>query len=160
MNAIDIALVIAAIAGLAVTALLDRERLREALAIATANTRAVAPAVVLMTLAAALLLPVVPTRLVSGLIGPESGVLGVLVGALVGGIIPGGPMVSFPIVVVLQGAGAGQAQLIALLSAWSAIALHRVAAFELPMMGPAFVRHRLVASLPLPVLAGLAALVF
>jgi len=38
---------------------------------------------------------------------------------LIGGMIPGGPMISFPLVVVLDEAGAGLVQLITLLTAWS-----------------------------------------
>lgn len=48
----------------------------------------------------------------------------------------------------------GFAPLVALMTAWSVLAVHRVLSFELPLMGPRFVSMRLLASLPLPLIAG------
>ena len=42
----------------------------------------------------------------------------------------------------------------ALLTAWSVYAVHRVLAFELPMMGLRFVLFRIAISLALPFVAG------
>jgi uncharacterized membrane protein YraQ (UPF0718 family) len=72
--------------------------------------------------------------------------------------VPSGPIVSFPLVVVLWKAGAGLPQLVAFLTAWSVFAFHRVLIYESTLMGWRFVALRLVASLVLPVLAGVLAL--
>lgn len=105
-------------------------------------------------LAAGFLEALLPTELVQGQIGAESGVTGILLASVVGGFIPGGPFVSFPVAVAFFRAGAGLPQLTALLTAWSVFAFHRVIAYELPLMGPRFVITRLLASALLPPLAG------
>jgi len=101
---------------------------------------------------------ILPTELVANWLGRDSGLTGIVVGSLAGGVTPGGPMLSFPIVTILFKAGAGVGPLIAYLTAWSVFALHRLFAFELPMMGARFTLLRLVSSLALPFLAGILAL--
>jgi uncharacterized membrane protein YraQ (UPF0718 family) len=98
---------------------------------------------------------IVPAEVIGALIGYESGLRGILLGALVGGLTPAGPIVSFPIVLVLLAAGGGFPQVMAYLTAWSVFAFHRVIIYEVPLMGARFVMIRLVASAILPVLCGL-----
>ena len=101
----------------------------------------------------------IPGGVVAKHIGPESGFYGVLIAMIVGGFIPGGPIISFPLVVVLSEAGAGLVQLVTLVTAWSVFAMHRVIIYEVPMMGLRFSMIRLASSLPLPLIAaGLTAL--
>jgi len=76
--------------------------------------------------------------------------LGILLAALVGAFTPAGPIVSFPIVVVLLAAGAGFPQVVSFLTAWSVFAFHRVIIYEIPLMGWRFVGIRLASSLVLP----------
>jgi uncharacterized membrane protein YraQ (UPF0718 family) len=97
----------------------------------------------------------IPGEPVGAAIGPASGVPGILLASVAGGFVPSGPIVSFPLVVVLWKAGAGLPQLVAFLTAWSVFAFHRVLIYESTMMGWRFVALRLTASLVLPVLAGL-----
>lgn len=105
--------------------------------------------------AASCLAALIPDDLVAGLIGAQSGAMGIVIAAFAGGLLPGGPMVSFPVALTLAGEGAGTAQLAALITGWSVFAFHRVVSYESPMMGWRFVALRLIASLPLPVAAGL-----
>jgi uncharacterized membrane protein YraQ (UPF0718 family) len=100
----------------------------------------------------------IPGEPVAGALGPDSGFVGILVASVAGGFVPSGPIVSFPLVVVLWKAGAGLPQLVAFLTAWSVFAFHRVLIYESTLMGWRFVALRLVASLVLPVLAGILAL--
>lgn len=86
-------------------------------------------------------------------IGPDSGFAGVVISAGVGAIIPGGPVISFPLVVVLSHAGAGTVQIVTFLTAWSVFAVHRVLTYEIPMLGHRFTAIRFVASVPLPFIA-------
>jgi len=96
----------------------------------------------------------VPTELVAAWLGKESGLKGVLIGSLLGGFIPGGPIICYPIVIILVRSGAGLAPLVALVTAWSIYAFHRIIAYEIPLMGVRFAVIRMVSSLILPPLAG------
>lgn len=107
--------------------------------------------------AGSFLAELVPKEHVVALLGGSSGLLGVLLASTLGGFLPGGPMIAFPLLLALFKAGMGVPQMIALLTAWLLLAFHRILAYELPMLGPDFVRRRLLVCLPLPVLAGLAA---
>jgi hypothetical protein len=80
-----------------------------------------------------------------------------LIAAVMGGVLPGGPMTSFPIALVILQGRAGLSQIVALIIGWSVFALHRVLAYEAPIMGWRFAALRLVASLILPLAAGLSA---
>jgi uncharacterized membrane protein YraQ (UPF0718 family) len=111
----------------------------------------------LALLAASFLMQVLPLEALVDIIGPQSGVLGISVAAVIGGLLPGGPMTSFPIALVILQGGAGVPQIVALIAGWSVFALHRVMAYEAPIMGWRFVALRLVASLGLPLAAGLLA---
>jgi hypothetical protein len=112
----------------------------------------------LALLAAAFLTQLLPTATLAALIGRESGLAGILVATALGGLVPGGPMVSFPLALVIWQTGAGEAQMVTFLAAWSIFAAHRILAYELPLMGAAFVALRLASSLLLPPLAGLLAM--
>lgn len=124
-------------------------------ALGIAKTLAVRLPLALMT--ASFLIHIVPVEHMTGWIGPASGLLGIVLAAVVGGLMPGGPMTSFPIVIVFLHAGAGVPQMIALVAGWSVFALHRMLAYEAPIMGWRFIALRLGSSLVLPVVAGLMA---
>ncbi|MHA1113354.1 MAG: hypothetical protein ACTSRY_02470 [Alphaproteobacteria bacterium] len=133
---------------------------RAAAALAVAQVKPLLLRLPLAIFAAGFLAPIVPRELIAAWLGGTSGLTGILIATAIGAVLPGGPMVTFPVVIVLFNAGAGLAQTVALLTAWSVLAAHRILAFELPMMGGRFVALRLAASLILPVLAGLLALPF
>ncbi len=103
---------------------------------------------------AAFLAQLIPPQVAGAWLGPESGMAGVLVATAVGGFIPGGPFVSFPLVLTFIKAGAGAPQMVALITAWAILGLHRVVSWELPVLGPRFVAIRLISGGALPVLAG------
>lgn len=111
-------------------------------------------------LAGTFLAELVPKEYVVALLGDSSGLMGVLLASVLGGFLPGGPMIAFPLLLALFKAGMGIPQVIALLTAWLLLAFHRILAYELPMLGTDFVRRRLLVSLPLPVIAGFAAQAF
>jgi uncharacterized membrane protein YraQ (UPF0718 family) len=99
----------------------------------------------------------VPDDLARLWLGPESGWRGIVIASFAGGFIPGGPFVSFPVVLAFAHSGAGVPQLVALTSGWAAFAFHRVLMWEVPVMGVRFAALRLLVSLGLPTLSGLAA---
>lgn len=90
-------------------------------------------------------------------LGRESGTRGILIASTAGMLTPGGPFTSFPLVYALWVGGADAGALIAYLTAWSLIGIHRLIIWELPFMGPEFTLLRFAVSLPLPILAGLLA---
>lgn len=97
----------------------------------------------------------IPPEKVAPIIGAESGFRGILLACAVGGLVPGGPAVSFPLALVVWNMGAGTPQMVAFLTAWSCYGLHRVLAFEWAFMGPRFVLVRMASVLILPPLAAL-----
>ena len=108
-------------------------------------------------LAASFLVHFIPVDAVSSVLGRDTGTRGIAIAAAAGGFLPGGPMVTFPIAVVLQQSGAGLPQLVALISGWSIFALNRLLTYEAPIMGWRFAILRNLSCLLLPVLAGLGA---
>lgn len=110
-------------------------------------------------LIAAFVSQLLPAELIAGLVGKESGVWGIVLAGLLGGLIPGGPMLSFPIALTIWHAGAGPAQMIAFLTGWSLLTVHRILTYEAPLMGVRFATIRFAASLPLPIAAGIAAMI-
>ncbi|MDP2268300.1 MAG: hypothetical protein Q8K46_03940 [Deltaproteobacteria bacterium] len=121
------------------------------------QARAIAPKMVLAFLVSGFFSQIIPTELVAQWLGRDAGLKGVLIGSLIGGLTPGGPIICFPVVYILFKTGAAVPALISFLTAWSVFAFHRVLAYELPLMGMRFVRIRLLACLILPPLAGLMA---
>ena len=115
------------------------------------------PRLIVAVLVSGFFSAIVPTELVAGSIGKESGMKGILIASLVGGFTPGGPIISFPIVVILYKAGAGIPPLIAFITAWSVFAFHRIVMYEIPVMGIRFAVLRLLSSLVLPPVAGILA---
>ena len=142
--------------GLGILLCVKRGRVETSIAARKALARAVQvlPRIAVAVLTAGFVARLIPSDVVVAHIGPESGLGGMLVAMVVGAFIPAGPIISFPLVVVLSNAGAGTVQLITLLTAWSVFAIHRIVIYEIPLMGLRFSTIRLVSSLPLPLLAG------
>lgn len=119
--------------------------------------RALAPRLPPALIAAECIGRLLPREHVLAVLGPEAGLLGVLVASVFGGLLPGGPMVAFPLAIALFRAGAGPEAMTALITAWSLLAINRTLLFELPLLGAQFTLWRAAASAPLPILAGLIA---
>ncbi len=95
-----------------------------------------------------------PHDTVAANLGAESGGLGIMLAGVIGGFMPGGPIVSFSTALVIYNAGAGVPQIIAFITGWSVYAFHRTLSYEIPLMGSRFALVRLAASLALPLAAG------
>jgi uncharacterized membrane protein YraQ (UPF0718 family) len=108
------------------------------------------PAFVLAGMASVL----VPSQTVMHWLGHEAGLRGLLVGTVAGALTPGGPFIAFPFLAVLLKGGASIGSVSAYLTAWALLGVHRVAAFEIPILGWRFVMIRYLASLGVPVLVG------
>ncbi len=94
---------------------------------------------------------------IAPVLGARSGWRGLVLATALGAATPGGPFAAFPIVYALALAGADIGAVVAYLTAWSVLGLHRLVIWELPLLGSDFVFARMLASLPLPIAAGLIA---
>ena len=108
-------------------------------------------------LAAGLASAVLPEEWVRRSFGVESGFAGILLATAVGMLTPAGPFVAIPIAAVMIRNGAAAGPVVAYVSGWSLLALHRFIAWEVPMLGWRFAALRYGACLVLPPLAGLIA---
>ncbi len=97
-----------------------------------------------------------PQELLSKWVGAESGIRGIFIGAVAGGISPGGPFVNLPIAAGLLHSGASIGTLVAFLTGWSLWAVSRLP-MEVGIMGWRFTLIRLASILIFPPLAGLIA---
>jgi uncharacterized membrane protein YraQ (UPF0718 family) len=98
----------------------------------------------------------IPKELIAKWIGAESGLKGILIGTLAGGLTPGGPYVSLPIVAGLLKSGAGVGTLVAFLTSWSLWAISRLP-MEFGILGWKFTLIRLACTFFFPPIAGLIA---
>lgn len=118
------------------------------------------PVIVVSFLAAGFAEALVPQEWVRERLDHGSGLTGILLGTGAGIITPAGPFVSMPIAAVLLRSGAGAGAVVAFLSAWSLLSLHRFVAWEVPILGLRFAAVRYGVCIVLPVLAGLLARAF
>lgn len=106
-------------------------------------------------LAAGLAEKLVPHEWVRATLGDDAGVSGLFIATGAGLITPAGPFVSMPIAAAMFRSGAGAAVVVAYLTSWSLLALHRFVAWEVPILGLRFALLRYGVCLALPILAGL-----
>ena len=137
-----------------VLALKGRVALGHALGHAWELLLGVAPLIVLGMMLGGFARELADPNKVAPVLGASSGWLGLILATALGAVTPGGPFAAFPIVYALFLAGADVGAVIAFLTAWSVIGVHRIVVWEMPLLGPHFVFVRLLTSLPLPVLAG------
>jgi uncharacterized membrane protein YraQ (UPF0718 family) len=148
---------LASAAGVACWVLFGPETVEESLHTDVALIVFLVPKLGAAFLIAAFVQILIPRDKVAAWIGEESGVKGMVIAGAAGVVTPGGPMTSFPVVSALHAAGTGRAALVSYLTAWSTLGLQRILTWEIPLMGMEFAVLRFVASLPLPIVAGLVA---
>ncbi|WP_084301725.1 permease [Desulfonatronovibrio hydrogenovorans] len=112
------------------------------------------PILVLAFILAGMMEKIIPRDFLAQLLGWDSGLKGLILGTMAGAVMPGGPFILFPMMAVLMNAGAGIGPLVAFLSSWALVGLHRVVIYEAPIMGWKFTLVRLGASLIFPVIIG------
>ena len=89
-------------------------------------------------------------------VGAESGIKGILIGSLAGGLCPGGPFVSLPIAAGLLRSGAGIGTMVAFITGWSIWAVSRLP-MEVGILGWKFTLIRLASTALFPPVAGIIA---
>jgi len=122
-------------------------------------TVGIIPLLVFAFIIAGMINVLLPTELVAKWIGEESGMRGILIGAVAGGLSPGGPFVSLPIAAGLLRSGAGIGTMVAYLTGWSLWAVGRIP-MEVGVLGWKLTMIRTVSTLIFPPLAGVIAQLF
>lgn len=100
-----------------------------------------------------------PKEVVSKWVGLESGMRGIIVGTVAGGVTPGGPFVSLPVVAGLLHSGASVGTMVAFLTAWSLWAFVRLP-MEIGILGWKLTAIRLACTFFFPPIAGFIAQTF
>jgi uncharacterized membrane protein YraQ (UPF0718 family) len=98
-----------------------------------------------------------PREMVARWVGHESGFMGLLIAAFFGFLLPGGPITIYPVAGAFLIIGADAGAVVAFIVSWTLIGYTRALVWELPFFGSDFVIWRILAALPLPIIAGLLA---
>jgi uncharacterized membrane protein YraQ (UPF0718 family) len=149
--------VLATASGLLAVIIKGPSALPETLEIVLSDALFILPLITMGVVIGSLFTILVPREVVSRHLGQQSGLKGILIASLVGTIMPAGPFAAFPLVLALGRSGAALGALVAFLTAWGAVGLHRVFVWELPFMGGEFATLRFLTSLPMPIIAGMLA---
>ncbi|MFC2051481.1 permease [Chloroflexota bacterium] len=116
----------------------------------------IAPLLIFAFIVAGMIPLIVPQEAISRWVGAESGLRGIFIGTVVGGLMPGGPFVSLPMAAGLLRVGAGVGTMVALLTGWSLLAFSRLP-MEIGIMGWKFTLIRLACTFFFPPIAGVIA---
>jgi uncharacterized membrane protein YraQ (UPF0718 family) len=98
----------------------------------------------------------IPKDLITQWLGAEAGFKGILIGCVVGGLVPGAPYAVFPIVSALYQAGAGLGAVVGFVSAWSLWSVSRLP-LEMALIDPKPALTRYAITFVVPPIAGLLA---
>jgi uncharacterized membrane protein YraQ (UPF0718 family) len=147
------------VAGLALTAAVRSKALfREGAFEGSRDFVVLIPRVLVGVVGSGYLAAVMPPELIATWIGPNSGFTGILIGMIAGAVTPGGAVVGFSIGAAALKGGAGTPQVIAYTTAWSLYTIQRLLNWEIYMMPARVVWLRAAVSIPLPLLAGVTAM--
>jgi len=114
------------------------------------------PLLVFAFIIAGMIQVLLPHETIAKWVGAESGMIGIIIGSVAGGLCPGGPFVSLPIAAGLLRSGAGIGTMVAFLTGWSIWAVSRLP-MEVGVLGWRFTLIRLVSTAFFPILAGIIA---
>ena len=114
------------------------------------------PLLIFALIIAGMIQILLPKELISKWVGAESGLRGIIIGTIAGGLSPGGPFVSLPIVAGLLRAGASVGTMVAFLTGWSLWAVARLP-MEVGILGWKFTLIRVGVTFFFPPIAGLIA---
>ena len=98
----------------------------------------------------------IPSELVSRWLGREAGLRGIMLGCVVGGLVPGSPYSTFPIVAGLYQSGAGIGAVVSFITAWALWSVSRFPT-EMALISPRVALVRYLSTLVFPPMAGLIA---
>lgn len=113
----------------------------------------IVPRIALGVIGSGFIAAIIPSEVIVGGLGPDTGWLGVATAVVAGAATPGGPVVGFSIGAVALKSGGGTPQVVAYVVAWALFAFQRVILWEIPFMPARFVWFRCAVSVPFPFLA-------
>jgi len=113
----------------------------------------IVPRIALGVIGSGFIAAIIPSDVIVGGLGPDTGWLGVATAVVAGAATPGGPVVGFSIGAVALKSGGGTPQVVAYVVAWALFAFQRVILWEIPFMPARFVWFRCAVSVPFPFLA-------
>ncbi len=98
----------------------------------------------------------IPRDLITRWLGTEAGIKGVLIGCVVGGLVPGAPYATFPLIAALYQGGASLGAVVGFVSAWALWSVSRLPV-EMALIDarPALIRYAI--TFVVPPIAGLSA---
>jgi uncharacterized membrane protein YraQ (UPF0718 family) len=114
------------------------------------------PLLVFAFIVAGMVQVLLPRELLSKWVGVESGMRGIIIGAVAGGLSPGGPFVNLPLAAALLRSGASVGTMVAFLTGWSLWAVSRLP-MEVGILGWKFTLIRIASTCFFPPIAGLVA---
>lgn len=98
----------------------------------------------------------IPKDLIAEWLGAEAGAKGIFIGCIVGGLVPGAPYATFPLVGALYRAGASLGAVVGFVSAWALWSVTRLPT-EMALVDPKPALVRYAVTFVVPPLAGLLA---
>lgn len=113
----------------------------------------IVPRIALGVIGSGFIAAIIPSSVIVGGLGPDTGWLGVATAVVAGALTPGGPVVGFSIGAVALKSGGGAPQVVAYVVAWALFAFQRLILWEIPFMPARFVWFRAAVSIPFPFLA-------
>src|SRR5262245_36371558 len=105
-----------------------RARVSAGLGEGVASLLRFAPMIAISFLAAGLAQALLPAQWIREQLGADSGLRGIALAVAAGLVTPAGPFVSMPIAAAMVGAGAGPGPIVAFVTSWGLLALHRLVA--------------------------------
>ena len=114
------------------------------------------PMLLLGMIIAGLAQVLIPRELITQWLGTQAGVKSVVVGCVVGGLVPGGAYATFPLVAVLYRAGASVGAVVGFVTAWALWSVSRLPV-EMALIDSKVALIRYVVTFALPPLAGMLA---
>ncbi len=119
-------------------------------------TLEILPLLIFAFIMAGMIQVLIPQASIAKWVGAESGFRGIMIGTIAGGLAPGGPYVSLPIVAGLMRSGAGVGTMVAFLTGWSLWSINRIP-MDVGILGWRFTIIRLACTFFFPPIAGLIA---
>ena len=117
------------------------------------------PILLLGFVIAGLVQVIVPQEVITRLLGAQSGIKGVLVACVAGGLMPGSPYAVFPLAGALHQSGAGLGAVVSFISAWSLWSVARLPV-EVAVIDPQVALIRYGITFIVPPIAGIVANLF
>lgn len=114
------------------------------------------PLLIFAFIIAGMIQVLIPGEFLSRWIGQESGLRGIFIGTIAGGVMPGGPYVSLPVAGALLKSGANIGTMVAFLTGWSLWAVGRLP-MEIGILGWKVTLIRLACTFFFPPIAGILA---